>query len=155
MGEKAVVSSIVAENMGLNVGDVVRVYTTRNFQEISHAYQQTELPMLAEKNARELKDLKEWGKSLKTEGERETADRASVDRAFSLLNGLLSVPRRDAERSSLMDLLAVLNDGEIADTGRVAFRKVRGKNGKLFWTVSRPGQGMRRIWNVSARSRNW
>ena len=121
MGEKAVVSSIVAENMGLNVGDVVRVYTTRNFQEISHAYQQTELPMLAEKNARELKDLKEWGKSLKTEGERETADRASVDRAFSLLNGLLSVPRRDAERSSLMDLLAVLNDGEIADNGRVAF----------------------------------
>ena len=121
MGEKAVVSSIVAENMGLNVGDVVRVYTTRNFQEISHAYQQTELPMLAEKNARELKDLKEWGKSLKTEGERETADRASVDRAFSLLNGLLSVPRRDAERSSLMDLLAVLNDGELADNGKVAF----------------------------------
>ena len=121
MGEKAVVSSIVAENMGLKVGDVVRVYTTRNFQEISHAYQQTELPMLAEKNARELKDLKEWGKSLKTEGERETADRASVDRAFSLLNGLLSVPRRDAERSSLMDLLAVLNDGELADNGKVAF----------------------------------
>ena len=26
LGEKAVVSSIVAENMGLNVGDVVRVY---------------------------------------------------------------------------------------------------------------------------------
>lgn len=121
MGEKAVVSSIVAENMGLNVGDVVRVYTTRNFQEISHAYQQTELPMLAEKNARELKDLKEWGKNLKTEGEREMAGRASVDRAFSLLNGLLSVPRRDAELSSLMDLLAVLNDGEIADNGRVAF----------------------------------
>lgn len=121
MGEKAVVSSIVAENMGLNVGDVARVYTTRNFQEISHAYQQTELPMLAEKNVRELKDLKEWGKNLKTEGEREMAGRASVDRAFSLLNGLLSVPRRDAERSSLMDLLAVLNDGEIADNGRVAF----------------------------------
>ena len=67
------------------------------------------------------KDLKEWGKNLKTEGEREMAGRASVDRAFSLLNGLLSAPRRDAERSSLMDLLAVLNDGEIADNGRVAF----------------------------------
>lgn len=121
MGEKAVVSSIVAENMGLNVGDVVRVYTTRNFQEISHAYQQTELPMLAEKNARELNDLKEWGKSLKREGERETVGKASVDKVFTLLNGLLSVPRRDAERSSLMDLLAVLNDGEAVDNGRVAF----------------------------------
>lgn len=121
MGEKAVISSIVAENMGLNVGDVVRVYTTRNFQEISHAYQQTELPMLAEKNARELNDLKEWGKSLKTEQEREVAKRASVDSVFNLLNGLLSVPRRDSERSSLMDLLAVLNDGEVLDNGAVAF----------------------------------
>ena len=121
MGEKAVVSSIVAENMGLNVGDVVRVYTTRNFQEISHAYQQTELPMLAEKNARELNDLKEWGKSLKREGERETAGKASEDKVFTLLNGQLSVPRRVAERSSLMDLLAVLNDGEAVDNGRVAF----------------------------------
>ena len=121
MGDKAVVSSLVAENMWLNVGDVVRVYTTRNFQEISHAYQQTELPMLAEKNARELNDLKEWGKSLKREGERETAGKASVDKVFTLLNGLLSVPRRDAERSSLMDLLAVLNDGEAVDNGRVAF----------------------------------
>ncbi|MBS5509166.1 MAG: ABC transporter permease [Akkermansia sp.] len=121
MGEKAVVSSIVAENMGLNVGDVVRVYTTRNFQEISHAYQQTELPVLAEKNARELNDLREWGKSLKREGEREVAGKASVDKVFTLLNGLLSVPRRDAERSSLMDLLAVLNDGEAVDNGTVAF----------------------------------
>lgn len=121
MGEKAVVSSIVAENMGLNVGDVVRVYTTRNFQEISHAYQQTELPILAEKNARELNDLKEWGKSLKAEQGREVAKKASVDHMFSLLNGLLSVPRRDAERSGLMDLLAVLNDGEALDDGTVAF----------------------------------
>lgn len=121
MGEKAVISSIVAENMGLNVGDVIRVYTTRNFQEISHAYQQTELPVLAEKNARELNDLKEWGQSLKTEGERETVGNASVDKVFTLLNGLLSVPRRDAERSSLMDLLAMLNDGKAADNGKVAF----------------------------------
>lgn len=121
MGEKAVVSSIVAENMGLNVGDTVRVYTTRNFQEISHAYQQTELPVLAEKSARELHDLKEWGKSLKTVKEREVAEKASVDKVFNLLNGLLSVPRRDTERSSLMDLLAVLNDGEVVNDGSVAF----------------------------------
>ena len=66
MGEKAVISSIVAENMGLNVGDTVRVYTTRNFQEISR------LPAdgtasAGGKNAAELNDLKKWGKSLKAE----------------------------------------------------------------------------------------
>ncbi len=120
-GEKAVVSSIVAETLGLYFGFVVRVYTILKFQEISHAYPQPELPVLAEKNARELNDLNEWGKSLKREGERETAGKASVDKVFTLLNGLLSVPRRDAERSSLMDLLAVLNDGEAVDNGRVAF----------------------------------
>lgn len=140
MGEKAVVSSIVAENMGLNVGDVVRVYTTRNFQEISHAYQQTELPMLAEKNARELNDLKEWGKSLKREGERETAGKASVDKVFTLLNGLLSVPRRDAERSSLMDLLAVLNDGEAVDNGRVAFPEGTRKEWETILVGFKAGQ---------------
>ena len=76
--------------------------------------------------------MKEWGKNLQTEGEREMAGRASVDKAFSLLNGLLSVPRRDAERSSLMDLLAVLNDGKLRTTAGWPFRKERGRNGKPF-----------------------
>lgn len=121
MGEKAVVSSLVAENLGLNVRDTVRVYTTRNFQEISHAYQQTELPLLAEKNEKELSYLRKWGAALKTEQGRETVPQASVQRAFCLLNGLLAVPRRDVERGALMDLTALLNDGEALEDGRVAF----------------------------------
>ena len=127
MGEKAVISSIVAENMGLNVGDTVRVYTTRNFQEISHAYQQTELPLLAEKNAAELNDLKKWGKSLKAEQGREEASQASVDQAFATLNNLLAVPRRDTERSSLLDMIGLLNEGEALEGGKVAFPEGTGK----------------------------
>lgn len=140
MGEKAVISSIVAENMGLNVGDSVRVYTTRNFQEISHAYQQTELPLLAEKNAKELEDLKNWGKSLKAEQGREVAERASVDGVFNLLNGLLSVPRRDMERSGLMDLVAILNDGEALENGAVAFPEGTGKEWATVLTSFKAGQ---------------
>ena len=121
MGEKAVISSIVADTMGLNVGDTVRVYTTRNFQEISHAYQQTELPLLAEKNAAELNDLKKWGKSLKAEQGREEASQASVDQAFATLNNLLAVPRRATERSSLLDMTGLLNEGEALEGGKVAF----------------------------------
>lgn len=121
MGEKAVVSSIVAENLGLNVGDMIRVYTTRNFQEISHAYQQTELPMLAEKNARELRDLNLWGKSLKTEEKKELSGKENVDKVFMQINGMLAVPCRDSDRSLLMDLVMLLNGGELAGDGRVAF----------------------------------
>lgn len=121
MGEKAVISSIVAENLGLNVGDMIRVYTTRNFQEISHAYQQTELPMLAEKNINELNDLKLWGKSLKAEEKKEWSSREDVDKIFTQINGMLSVPCRDSDRSILMDLVMLLNGGEFAGDGRVAF----------------------------------
>ena len=140
MGEKAVISSIVAENMGLKVGDNLRVYTTRNFQEISHAYQQTELPLLAEKNVKELADLKSWGKTLKTEQGREVAQRASVDRIFNLLNALLSVPRRDMERSDLMDLVAVLNDGEALENGTVAFPEGTGREWASVLTGFKAGQ---------------
>lgn len=127
MGEKAVISSIVAENMGLNVGDTVRLYTTRNFQEISHAYQQTELPLLAEGSAKELESLKEWGKSLKPEQGREATDQESVNYAFSLLNSLLAVPRRDTERSSLLDMVGLLNEGEALDGGKTVFPEGTGK----------------------------
>lgn len=140
MGEKAVISSIVAENMRLNVGDTLRVYTTRNFQEISHAYQQTELPLLAEKNAKELDELKDWGKALKREQGREVAERASVDGMFNLLNGLLSVPRRDMERSGLMDMMAVLNDGEALENGGVAFPEGTGKEWEGILTGFKSGQ---------------
>lgn len=121
MGEKAVVSSMVAESMGLSVGDTLRVYTTRNFQEVSHAYQQTELPLLAEQNAEALQELKAWGQSLKAEPGREVSEQASAERIFDLLNNLLSVPRRDAERSRLMDMISVLNGKELLAGGKASF----------------------------------
>ena len=46
--DRAVVSSIIAEQFGLRVGDTIRLYSTRNFEEVMRAYKTTEKPPLRE-----------------------------------------------------------------------------------------------------------
>ncbi len=121
MGEKVVVSSLVANAMGLRVGDTMRVYTTRNFQEISHAYQQTELPLLAEKYAADIKEFAEWGKSLKKTEKAEIATRESVDKLFEKLNVIAATRLRDTDRGGLIDLIDVLNNSEPQGETEIAF----------------------------------
>lgn len=122
MGEKAVVSSIVAENLGLSVGDTLRIYTTRNFQEISHAYQQTELPLVADKHPKELESLKQWGSSLKkSDSGHLLASMADTDKAYLTMNVLLGARRRDAEREALLHMLQLLQSGEKINDNSVKF----------------------------------
>lgn len=123
MGEKAVISSIVAENLGLKVGDTVRLYTTRNFQEVSHAYQQTEQPLVKEKHAAELTELRNWAKALKTEQDRELTDMEAIERASGVLNGLIAAPRRDVERGQLLEMIGLLNEREELAGGKVSLPK--------------------------------
>lgn len=46
--DRAVVSSILADQFGLRVGDTIRLYSTRNFEEVMRAYKATEKPPLRE-----------------------------------------------------------------------------------------------------------
>lgn len=50
-----------------------------------------------------------------------------MDQAFATLNNLLAVPRRDTERSSLLDMIGLLNEGEALEGGKVAFPEGTGK----------------------------
>ncbi len=55
--DRAVISSIVADQFGLNVGDVVRLYSTRNFEEVMRVYKATEKPPLREEHADEWRGI--------------------------------------------------------------------------------------------------
>ena len=46
--DRAVVSSILAEQFAIQVGDTIRLYSTRNFEEVMRAYKATEKPPLRE-----------------------------------------------------------------------------------------------------------
>ncbi len=121
-GEKVVVSSLVAEALGLQVGGFIRVYTTRNFQEISHAYHQTELPLAADKYAAQLKELEAWGKGLKTKDGRQSASAESVAKVTNALNSVLSDRQlRDSERGALSELQYTLSGAEDKGRGELMF----------------------------------
>jgi len=57
--DRAVVSSILAEQLALRVGDTVRLYSTRNFEEVMRAYKATERPPLREAFADDWKKIQE------------------------------------------------------------------------------------------------
>jgi lipoprotein-releasing system permease protein len=46
--DRAVISSSLAEQYGIGVGTVVRLYSTRNFEQVMQAYKATEMPPLRE-----------------------------------------------------------------------------------------------------------
>ncbi len=46
--DRAVVSSILAEQLAIGVGDTIRLYSTRNFEAVMRAYKATEKPPLRE-----------------------------------------------------------------------------------------------------------
>ncbi len=46
--DRVVISSIVAEQLHLRVGDTIRLYSTRNFEEVMRAYKATENPPVRE-----------------------------------------------------------------------------------------------------------
>ena len=46
--DRVIVSSLLAEQFGLQVGDKLRLYSTRNFEEVMHAYKATENPPVRE-----------------------------------------------------------------------------------------------------------
>jgi len=48
LDDRVVVSSIIAEQLGISVGDTIRLYSTRNFEEVMRAYKATENPPLRE-----------------------------------------------------------------------------------------------------------
>ena len=60
LDDRAVISSIVAEQFQLKVGDTLRLYSTRNFEGVMKAYKATEKPVVREAYAAE------WGLAKKT-----------------------------------------------------------------------------------------
>ena len=46
--DRAVISSILADQLALSVGDTIRLYSTRNFEEVMRAYKATEKPPVRE-----------------------------------------------------------------------------------------------------------
>jgi len=145
LDDRAVISSMVAEQFRLNVGDTMRLYSTRNFEGVMEAYRITENAVLREAfpEAWEL-SLTVFGGDLASEaggkwqesGEDFQIPEESLSEVYNALIAIYNGPLRELERELLYDLLQVLEVGK-RDDGEEFFRfsKVEKKEIDLAFTA--------------------
>ena len=133
----AVVSSIIADQFKLRVGDRIRLYSTRNFEEVMRAYKATEKPPLREAFA------EVWKKSTGSLAAAWQGDGDDFKIAIDTLTGiydplrnLWSEPIRDPERELLRSLLKSLESGEKDQAGEVCYRFTAEKKSAIEQTVA-------------------
>ena len=111
--DRAVVSSILAEQLAIQVGDTVRLYSTRNFEAVMRAYKATEKPPVREAFA----DV--WEKSTaalaaawQPDGEKSAVRIDTLAGIYQTLYDLCAADIREPERELLEALLDALNSGD-------------------------------------------
>lgn len=113
LDDRAVVSSIVAGQFNLKVGDTVRLYSTRNFEEVMRAYKSTENPPLREAHAAD------WAAATTDLAKAWTVDGDGFSVAIGTLGGIYdkldlihSSSLRPQELDLLENLMGTLESGE-------------------------------------------
>ncbi len=112
LDDRVVVSSLVAENYGLSVGDRLRLISSGNIEAVVRAYKSVEKPALREAYA------EVWNKATaalaaawKPEGDGfMVAVKTLQDEVYTPLSGLLEEPIREPELDLLGGLLVALED---------------------------------------------
>lgn len=118
--DRAVVSSILAEQLGIHVGDMVRLYSTRNFEAVMRAYKATEKPPLRVAFAGV------WNSSTtalsaawKTDGADQVIATATLAGIYQALDGLRAEQLREPERELLEAVLVAMEAGKKDEAAKV------------------------------------
>ena len=125
MDDRAVVSSIIAEQFQLQVGDTMRLYSTRNFESVMQAYRVTEQPVVREAYADEWavvtnvlkQDLKQVGEGFEVSEEK-------LGEAYDLLKETYTKPIREPEKELVYKMLQAMEAGDFIE------------NKNIFWFSS-------------------
>jgi lipoprotein-releasing system permease protein len=118
--DRVVISSILAEQLHLSVGATIRLYSTRNFEEVMRAYKATENPPVREAFSATWKPATEalfaaW----KSNGENFSIPIATLTDSYNALDSLRLEDIREPESELLDTLLVQLESGEKDETAAV------------------------------------
>lgn len=117
LDDRAVISSILAQQFQLQVGDTLRLYSTRNFESVMEAYKATENPVVREAYAEQWEIAKksvegEWVK----EGENHVVVAKVLSDAYDALYMVYEEEHiREPERDLLKKVLDAMQIGERND----------------------------------------
>lgn len=113
LDDRAVVSSIIAEQFQLSVGDNLRLYSTRNFEEVMEAYKATEKSVVRESFPDEWTIVdsllkKPWAK----DGDRFVVPIEELTEAYNTLRVIYAEDIREPERELVEMILFAMETGE-------------------------------------------
>jgi lipoprotein-releasing system permease protein len=112
LDDRAVVSSILAEQLAIGVGDTIRLYSTRNFEAVMRAYKATEKPPLREAFAPAWnKASAELATAWQTEGKKHRIASDALREIYQSLDSLRAEDIREPERELLEALLVAMESG--------------------------------------------
>ena len=120
LDDRVVVSSIVAEQFQLRVGDTIRLYSTRNFEGVMNAYKATEKPVVREAFRDDWVTVSEvllnkWEK----DGEGFTIPAAELGGGYDALSMIYGEEIREPERVLVENLLRAMEAGKREEGGPV------------------------------------
>lgn len=111
--DRAVISSIVAEQFQLRVGDTMRLYSTRNFEGVMNAYKATEDPVVREAFPEEWAMVeKVFGNEWEREGEFFKVGVDELADVYSMLEFIYHEEIREPERELVEGLLRAMGERE-------------------------------------------
>ena len=111
LDDRAVISSIVAEQFQLKVGDTMRLYSTRNFESVMEAYKATEKPVVREAYPDEWALAeKAFGRDWEKDGELSTVGSAELIDVYNALEFVFSEEIRQPEKELVENLLRAMGE---------------------------------------------
>ena len=120
MDDRAVVSSIIAEQFQLQVGDTMRLYSTRNFESVMQAYRVTEQPVVREAYADEWAVVTNVLKQeLKQVGEGFEVSEEKLGEAYDLLKETYTKPIREPEKELVYKMLQAMEAGDFKENKNI------------------------------------
>jgi len=118
--DRVVISSTVAEQYKLRIGNSVRLLSTRNFEKVHDAYKSIEKPPVRESYASQLKEVRELlEKGWKNEVGSWTIGIDTFHQAYDILKGLRFQRIRQPEREIIESTMVAMEAGEKDEAAEV------------------------------------
>lgn len=118
--DRVIVSSILAEQLQLGVGDKLRLYSTRNFEEVMRAYKATENPPVREAFAEAWKtNTTTLASAWKPDGNKFTLPFDAYREIYSAFETILADDIREPEHELLATILIAMDSSEKDDAAQV------------------------------------
>lgn len=118
--DRVVISSILAEQLALSVGSSIRLYSTRNFEEVMRAYKSTEKPPVREAFADDWKSATATlTDAWKPDGSGFVLPFAAYRKAYLLLETIREQDIRAPESAALDEMLIAMDSSEKDESAQV------------------------------------